>query len=658
MGSMLRFNLRHLRRQFQLDRLVETGTGRGNSLAWAVRSGFPELHSVELAEPLFAACKERFSGTPQVHLKQGESAPFLAEMAKRGDTTATLYFLDAHFLGGADFGLTTYAESARDPGSYPLLNELDALLTGELSSSVIIIDDVRMYFDGPFQTGVCPEFARRWDDKPALMERLERLRDSHETYLLRDDDGYLILAPKAHPIDRSTWLNIRPYDSSGPLRYQPGVPGVTAISMQRRLHDSRFATRYFVGNGLDVGGGIDSLAVYREFFPLAKNIFVYDRPHGDAQLLSNITDESFDFLYSSHCLEHMRDPVDSMTNWLRVVRPGGHLVINVPDEDLYEQGQWPSRFNSDHKLSFTIAKRSSWSPVSVNVLDMLSGFRDQVDIVSIQQLDQGYRHETLPRGVDQTRTPMAECAIEFVLRKRAVAPPASVPAPDSTADASQARATLPDAQFYRPRFSPWLGLGGFERTMAAVAPHSLVSADRVWVLHTLAQQALQLSGDIWECGVYKGGTAIMLAGVLAGRGGRRLRLFDTFSGMPDTDPAQDFHRKGDFSDNSLDAVRQRVGEAPHIHYHAGLIPETFRGLEDQTIALAHIDVDIYQSVVDCCDFIYPRLAEGAFMVFDDYGFASCPGARAAVDAFFADKPERPLVLPTGQAVVFKVPDRS
>ena len=41
------------------------------------------------------------------------------------------------------------------------------------------------------------------------------------------------------------------------------------------------------------------------------------------------------------------------------------------------------------------------------------------------------------------------------------------------------------------------------------------------------------------------------------------------------------------------------------------------------------------------------------MVFDDYGFSSSPDARKAVDDFFREKNEVPLVLPTGQAVVFR-----
>ena len=65
----------------------------------------------------------------------------------------------------------------------------------------------------------------------------------------------------------------------------------------------------------------------------------------------------------------------------------------------------------------------------------------------------------------------------------------------------------------------------------------------------------------------------------------------------------------------------------------------------------HVDADIYRSVCDCCAFFYPRLVQGGMMLFDDYGFATCPGVRKAVDEFFADKSHKPLYLPTGQALV-------
>ena len=111
---------------------------------------------------------------------------------------------------------------------------------------------------------------------------------------------------------------------------------------------------------------------------------------------------------------------------------------------------------------------------------------------------------------------------------------------------------------------------------------------------------------------------------------------------------------GDFSDTSSEEVPSLVGQEDWILYHKGLIPDTFNGLENAGIALSHIDVDIYASVLDCCQFLYPRTVPGGFIIFDDYGFPSCPGARAAVDEFFRDRPEVPLVLHSGQAIVFKL----
>lgn len=144
---------------------------------------------------------------------------------------------------------------------------------------------------------------------------------------------------------------------------------------------------------------------------------------------------------------------------------------------------------------------------------------------------------------------------------------------------------------------------------------------------------------------------MLLAGRLSGAS-KKLRLFDKFEGMPETDATRDMHNQGDFSDTSLDVVRSRVPDE-FVHFHKGLIPETFAGLESSRIAFAHVDLDIYSPILASCRFIFPRLCLGGFMVFDDYGQPWCPGARAAVDEFFLNHAITPLVLPTGQAVVFK-----
>jgi SAM-dependent methyltransferase len=187
-------------------------------------------------------------------------------------------------------------------------------------------------------------------------------------------------------------------------------------SIARRLHDSAFVRRYFVGEGLDIGGRPDPLALYAELFPGVVSIRTWDLEDGDAQDLPGVAAESFDFVHGSHCLEHMRDPRAAIARWFAAVRPGGHLVVTVPDEDLYEQGVFPSTFNRDHRHTFTIFKTQSWSGASINVLDLVPLLGAAAEVIKIELLHATYRFG-LPR-FDQTLTPIAESGIEFIVRKR------------------------------------------------------------------------------------------------------------------------------------------------------------------------------------------------------------------------------------------------
>lgn len=200
----------------------------------------------------------------------------------------------------------------------------------------------------------------------------------------------------------------------------------------RRLYDRRFATTYFVGNGIDVGCGPDPISQYQELFPLMRNVRAWDQKDGDGQLLEGIADESLDFVHSSHSLEHMKDPADAMKNWIRVLKPGGHLIIMLPDEDLFEQGKWPSTFSgADHVTAWTIGKKKSWCPASISLIDFLKNYVEDVEILRLELLNNTFLYNQ--PHMDQTRTPIGECAIEVILRKR-------------TAEEKKAKGRLPQAQ--------------------------------------------------------------------------------------------------------------------------------------------------------------------------------------------------------------------
>jgi SAM-dependent methyltransferase len=187
-------------------------------------------------------------------------------------------------------------------------------------------------------------------------------------------------------------------------------------AIPRRLSQPNFINRYFVGDGIDIGGQPDPLALYRELFRGMRSVRTWDRADGDAQFLHGIADDAYDFAHSSHCLEHLRDPAEGLRNWLRVVRPRGYVIFTVPDEDLYEQGDFPSSFNPDHQWTFTIFKPRSWHARSLNILTLVTNLGPDAEVIKIELLDSTFRYE-LPR-YDQTSTPVGECGIEVVLRKR------------------------------------------------------------------------------------------------------------------------------------------------------------------------------------------------------------------------------------------------
>ncbi len=54
-------------------------------------------------------------------------------------------------------------------------------------------------------------------------------------------------------------------------------------SVVRRLTDVRYATRFFVGQGIDIGAGSDPVSLYAEQFPLMTALRVWDMPDGDAR---------------------------------------------------------------------------------------------------------------------------------------------------------------------------------------------------------------------------------------------------------------------------------------------------------------------------------------------------------------------------------------
>ena len=202
----------------------------------------------------------------------------------------------------------------------------------------------------------------------------------------------------------------------------------------------------------------------------------------------------------------------------------------------------------------------------------------------------------------------------------------------------------------RGQLELWSNEKDFHSIIQEIAGHSLVDHARCFRLFQLAKYARSKEGDLSEVGVYKGGTAKLIAKTCSNK---TIHLFDTFSGLPQEDPNIDVHHRGDFSDINLEGVQAFLKDCTNVVYHPGFFPDTAKGMTGN-FCLVHVDVDLYQSVKDCLEFFYDKMLPGGVMVFDDYEWVDCPGVKKALDEFLHDKPETVITTTKYQCMLIKV----
>ena len=162
--------------------------------------------------------------------------------------------------------------------------------------------------------------------------------------------------------------------------------------------------KVFQGQGIDIGCGPD---------PISANVERFDIADGDANEICKYVHKQFDFVFSSHCLEHMQNPFYTLRQWWNLVKENGYLYIVVPDEDLYEQGRFPSRYNPDHKWTFTLLKQRGPNIKSINIIELISSLKD-ARILKIEVQDHHYNYNV--KNADQTLGE-ATAQISFCIQK-------------------------------------------------------------------------------------------------------------------------------------------------------------------------------------------------------------------------------------------------
>ncbi len=180
---------------------------------------------------------------------------------------------------------------------------------------------------------------------------------------------------------------------------------------------------------------------------------------------------------------------------------------------------------------------------------------------------------------------------------------------------------------------------------------TMITAFEAYQLYALVRKIAKIPGDIAEVGVYNGGSAKLISEI---KGPKSLHLFDTFEGHPELSVYDDpRHAHRGESAALFDDVRDYLKQYPNVHLYKGLFPSSAGPVENTTFSFVHLDVDLYESTLNCLQFFYPRMNKGGVIISHDY--PSLAGVRKAVDEFFADKPEIVLTQPgCWQATVIKV----
>lgn len=182
----------------------------------------------------------------------------------------------------------------------------------------------------------------------------------------------------------------------------------TEKAYKRRVQEG-FFEKYIRGSVIDVGCSCD----------LRQMVVPYATPYdfslgsGDAQYMEGVLDETYDTVYSSHLLEHIEKQKVALRNWYRILKPGGYLIVCVPERDLYEKKkELPSRWaDPAHRRFYKIGEHNP--PNTYDILRVIEKSLDnKVEIVYAKVCDTDYNY-SLPENV----IPVGEYQIEVVMRK-------------------------------------------------------------------------------------------------------------------------------------------------------------------------------------------------------------------------------------------------
>jgi O-methyltransferase len=196
----------------------------------------------------------------------------------------------------------------------------------------------------------------------------------------------------------------------------------------------------------------------------------------------------------------------------------------------------------------------------------------------------------------------------------------------------------------------------FMKLYNAVCDYTMTGIERAYSLYKALEYLFEkkIAGDMVECGVWKGGSCMLMAYFFKSRGEthRRIFLYDTFEGMVQPGPVDGEFEKNEWNRLKMDeqknswclssleevqANMQKTGyPAENIVYVKGAVENTIPATVPSEIALLRLDTDWYESTRHELEHLFPLLSDRGILLIDDYGVWQ--GAKKATDEYLKNLP--------------------
>ena len=198
-----------------------------------------------------------------------------------------------------------------------------------------------------------------------------------------------------------------------------------------------------------------------------------------------------------------------------------------------------------------------------------------------------------------------------------------------------------------------LGIGVYRTPRFAKHPHSGYGFEinSYRLMCYLYDSINNVDGNIVECGVGQGRSFLTLADLVYRETGQRILWgFDSFEGFPEPsieDQSERNPKKGEWNLSSPDTIRALLIERGGITKSfiddkfiliPGFFQESLVEYDHTTpIAFLHLDVDLYNSYKITLESLFPHVASGGVVLFDEYKHHHWPGATKAIDEYLSGR---------------------